>query len=159
MDGLSGAPFGNPVSFADNFGNIYFCVSPLDQSIQDLESDDRVALSVSAAQFGNITSCLVPDGDPENPPCARLAISATFANITDADEWQTAKTVLYAKHPAFNNYGCFDSSNDNGHNFFLAKLNILQLWLIDIYGGAAIISPSEYFNSSSSLNYVNRVIS
>mmetsp|Transcript_7898 Transcript_7898/g.11012 ORF Transcript_7898/g.11012 Transcript_7898/m.11012 type:complete len:181 (+) Transcript_7898:1-543(+) len=144
MNHVSGSPFGNPVSFASNHGVPYMCVSPLDQSIQDLFADARVSLSMSEAQFGNYSSCLIPSGDPENPPCARLSISGVFENVTDPNEWQIAKQVLTAKHPSFENF-CF-SSDDSFHHFFLAKINIYQVWLINMYGGASFITPSQYYN-------------
>jgi len=31
------------------------------------------------------------------------------------------------------------------HDFFFTTLNITNLWLIDIYGGAAIIKPEDYY--------------
>ena len=31
------------------------------------------------------------------------------------------------------------------HDFFVGKLEIDGLWLIDMFGGAAIIKPAEYF--------------
>ena len=32
-----------------------------------------------------------------------------------------------------------------GHGFYVAKLKLTGLWLIDRYGGAATISPTDYF--------------
>jgi len=47
MEGMAGAPFGNPVSFGDNAtGTPYLCVSPLDQSIIDLTADPRMSLTL-----------------------------------------------------------------------------------------------------------------
>ena len=35
-----------------------------------------------------------------------------------------------------------------GHGFFVAKLKLTGLWLIDRYGGAATISPTDYFSAA-----------
>ena len=38
-----------------------------------------------------------------------------------------------------------------GHGFFVAKLKLTGLWLIDRYGGAATISPTDYFSAAGTV--------
>ncbi|KAJ8607681.1 hypothetical protein CTAYLR_007295 [Chrysophaeum taylorii] len=145
MDTILGSPFGNPVSYADNYTGVpYMCVSGLDQSIIDLQTDSRMSLTISEAV--SRTSACKPSsyGDPENPPCARLSLTGTFANVT-GDEWDTAAAALKAKHPAMENWGCFGGSGIPDHGFYVAKLQVDQAWLIDIYGGASVLTADDYF--------------
>jgi len=146
-----GFPFSNPVSLADVDGEPVFCVSPLDQSIQDLLAAPQMSLTQSeAALSGDDRPCDASSGgDPENPPCARLTLTGTFANVTDFD---AAAAALRDRHPAMADWGCFDpDDNFNGHDFFLAKLTVDHAWLINIYGGAAVLTPDDYFNADRTL--------
>ena len=90
----------------------------------------------SAAEIG------IPLGDPENPPCARLVFTGQFAKVAaGSTEEASAKKALFAKHPSFANY-------PPGHSFFVGKMELSGIWLIDFYGGASIISPADYFGQS-----------
>jgi len=71
-------------------------------------------------------------------------LSGTFKNVTGTPEAAVAQDALTATHPAMVDWGCFSTSIE-GHDFFLAKLDVTHLWMINIYGGAAIIDPDEYF--------------
>ena len=96
----------------------------------------------------NVTGCKigVGFGDPENPPCARLVLSGLVSQVAaGSDEETKAKAALFERHPSLKNY-------PSGHDFFVAKLSIDGLWLIDAYGGAADIKPADYFNAVPSLN-------
>jgi len=109
-----------------------------------------MSLTLSEAALSGERPCDVnKGGDPENPPCARLTLTGTFANTTDFD---AAAAALSQKHAAMADWGCFDPSNNfNGHDFFLAKLTVEHAWLIDVYGGAAVIDPDDYFNADLGL--------
>lgn len=150
-----GDPFGNPYSFADAQNGVpYFYVSDLDASMVDIFHGDgsraRASLALSeaslAAEDGTATvpGCQIGSGagDPENPPCARLVLSGTMVKLTPGSaEETTARSSLFARHPSFKQY-------PKDHNFYLTKLDVDGIWLIDAYGGAAIVPPREYFNSS-----------
>lgn len=90
-------PFGNIFSFADGpvnnaSGHIYFYVSPLDASVQDIEVDSRCSLAVTQEDTG---TCLL---DPEDPTCARLVFLGHMRNITES-EHDFAKEALFSRHP------------------------------------------------------------
>jgi len=74
MPGFEGAPFANPISFAQVNNTPYVYVSSLDQSIQDLLVDPRVSLGLSSAEKLSSPTCgTVPGvGDAESPLCSRL---------------------------------------------------------------------------------------
>jgi len=145
-----GAAFGNPYSFADVQGVPYFFVSDLDASMMDVNGGSaNVSLSLSeAALFGRKdiwwkNKCEIGKvlGDPENPPCARLVLSGSLSKVaTGSPEESTAKAALVARHPSFAQY-------PPGHSFYVAKMELSGLWEIDMFGGAAIITPTEYFKA------------
>lgn len=147
MDSMTGYPFGNPISYADNAtGTPYLCVTDLDQSMIDIKEDKRVSLTMSEAQTG-MSGCVPSSGDPENPPCARLVLTGSFANVT-TDEYDQAVYALKDKHPAMSSWGCFGSQGPSGHNFYIAKIDVQQAWLIDMYGGASVLTADDYFGTS-----------
>jgi hypothetical protein len=151
-----GDAFGNPYSFADVAGVPYFYASDLDASMVDLfgsaNASKRASLSLSEAALGGTKSYLWKEkckigyglGDPENPPCARLVLSGTMSKVEPASsEGESGKAALLKKHPSFALY-------PGGHGFYVAKMEIQTLWLIDFYGGAHILSPADYFAAGSS---------
>merc|ERR1719254_51705 len=115
----------------------------------DLFSDKSIsnrgsfALSEASLQPPEtVSACLIgkanPLGDPENPPCARLVLSGNFSKVAvGSSEEEDAKEALFAKHPSFKLY-------PPGHDFFVAKLSVDGVWLIDAYGGAATPSVADY---------------
>lgn len=139
MAGLEGTPFGNPNSIAEVDGQPYFYVSSLDQSIQDIQSDAHVSLALSDAEDLASTACGTIAGDPESPLCSRLTISGTFLNISGTSEADEAWTALTAKHPAMATW-------PSDHSWFIGKIQISHLWLINFYGGATNITPDEYYS-------------
>ena len=48
------------------------------------------------------------------------------------------KGAVFARHPAMSKW-------PPSHDFFFATLDVTALWLIDFYGGAANIDPSDYY--------------
>lgn len=147
-----GDAFGNPYSFADVGGVPYFYASGLDASMIDLftglNANTHASFTLSEAALSSKgllhdQACKIGTylGDPENPPCARLQLSGTVSKLpANSTEEVAAKEALFARHPSFKHYPA-------SHDFFIAKLTLDGIWLIDMYGGASIISPAEYFNA------------
>jgi len=158
-----GDAFGNPYSFADVAGVPYFYAAGMDASMIDLfgsestslgseQTSTRASLSLSEAALGGSKSfvwnqkCKIGEylGDPENPPCGRLVLTGTMSKVAPgSDEEGVARAALLKKHPSFAFY-------PKDHGFYVAKMNIETLWLIDMYGGAQIVSPGDYFAIKSS---------
>lgn len=147
-----GDPFGNPYSFADaSTGVPYFYGSNLDASMIDIftaaNANPKASFALSEASLGGtpdqVQSCEIgapwhPFADPENPPCARLVLSGTMVTLpANTTEYKKAHEALFARHPSFANY-------PPGHDFFVAKMEVEGVWLIDAYGGAANIKPADY---------------
>lgn len=143
-----GDAFGNPYSFADVGGQPYLFASDLDSSMKDLfkaaGASTRASIALSEASQPGKKSFLWKQkcqigtvlGDPENPPCARLVLSGNATKLANGTaEEKAAKAALVARHPAFANLT---------PDFYVAKLNLEGIWLIDMFGGAQIIAPSDY---------------
>ena len=82
---LNGAPFGNPQSFCDgttdnSTGKLYFYVSNLDASMQDVAQNDRVSFTLSEEFVHD--SCMNQQIDPEDPRCVRLTFSGKIREIS-----------------------------------------------------------------------------
>jgi hypothetical protein len=66
--------------------------------------------------------------DPEDPRCVRLVFSGQLSQVEEGDELQFATTALFERHPAMKTWPV-------DHNWHVYKINITDIWLIDIYGG------------------------
>merc|ERR1711988_1462790 len=143
---LDGTAFGNPQSFADGpdgngTGKLFFYVSDLDASMQDIAANPKCSFTLSLQMLGDYcTKEWAPISgqiDPEDPRCTRLTLLGTMRNVTD-EEKIFAHAALVDRHPAM-------SSWPPSHDFHIVTIDIENIWLIDMFGGAALIKPSDYF--------------
>eukprot|EP01032_Pedospumella_encystans_P021558 gene21558-24444_t len=137
---LKGQAWGQPKSFVDgtetnSTGILYFYDSDMDASMQDINANPVVAFSLSAAQLGR---CTVDHVDPEDPRCARLVFSGKFTLVTEPEELTFATNALFERHPAMPTW-------PEDHNWKVHRIDLTEIWLIDIYGGASIISLEDYY--------------
>ena len=58
-------------------------------------------------------------------------------------EYDLAKTALFERHPVMSEW-----EQNESHAFYLAKLEISHLWLIDWFGGGYEMPLEDYFNGS-----------
>lgn len=136
-----GAPFAQPKSFVDggypsnSTGILYFYDSEMDTSMEDIAADNRVALSLSAASLNHCPP--TKHTDPENPTCARVVLSGRFVKVEDENERQMAQASLFARHPIMPRW-------PEEHGWGVYKINLEEVWLIDIYGGAKSVDINEY---------------
>lgn len=150
---LVGTAFANPYALADIDGVVYMYTSALEASMIDIfvgnatdKPYPRGSLALSEASYPGkpLSTCTIggPLGDPEDPLCARLVLSGNISKVVNgSDEETKAKEALFTRHPSFQKY-------PSDHHFFVAKLNIDGIWIVDIFGSAAIVDPSKYFNES-----------
>ena len=147
-----GDAFGNPYGIADVDGVPYLYGTNMDASFTDLfvgHNSSRGTLAFSEATLSGdaLPKACTPapgtNGDPENPPCARLVLSGVFSKVAaNSTEEAAAKQALFARHPSYVNYPA-------EHGFYVAKLNIDGIWLIAMYGGAANIPVADYMSVKS----------
>jgi len=76
--------------------------------------------------------------DPEDPTCARVVISGKFNLVQNTTEAELGKNYLFDRHPLMKTW-------PQDHEFQVYKLDIQEIWLIDIYGGAAVVDVDDYF--------------
>ncbi|XP_016046143.1 protein CREG1 isoform X2 [Erinaceus europaeus] len=137
---VRGRPFVDVLSLSDGppgsgSGVPYFYLSPLMQTVQDLQENLYSTLTLSLAQ----TSYCVNHGfDPQSPLCAHTMLSGTVTKVNET-ELDFAKTSLFTRHPAMKTW-------PSSHNWFFAKLNITNIWVVDYFGGAKVVTPEEYYN-------------
>lgn len=150
---LNGSAFANPVSLVDGTehnatGTPYFLISSLDASVQDIAQYPKFSLTMSQAEVDCALHGITGAWDPEDPRCTRLTLTGTMVKVTDTDELAFAKEALVAKHPPMSDWMKMAS-----HDFFVSKMSIEDVWLIDFFGGASNITPEDYFKASEAAKY------
>ncbi|XP_007541465.1 protein CREG1 [Poecilia latipinna] len=137
-----GQPFSNVFSVSDgphgtSSGVPYMYLTHMEVSVQDLQVNPQASLSMSLAQTDY---CKQQGFDPQSPLCAHIILSGSVLQVngTEAD---FAKKALFSRHPEM-----IDWPTD--HNWFFAKFNITQVWVLDYFGGVKVVSPDEYFQAA-----------
>lgn len=159
-------PFGNVYSFVDGncanaSGTPYFYGTDMDQSLQDMKANPSASLTLSeaslplacadssATDYVQAACSITPQyignntdefpGDPENPVCARLTLSGTLVEIDDTtEEYTFAVNAFFERHPQMEFW-------PSDHKWKIVKLDVTDVWLIDYFGGATILSPEQYY--------------
>jgi hypothetical protein len=146
-------PFGNIYSFVDgtchnSTGIPYLYGTYLDQSLTDSLENPMVSLTLSEASLSSVCSnrdgldaCSLRTkyGDPENPVCARLTLTGELVVLEESsDEYVFSKQSLFERHSSMAKW-------PENHEWVIAKIVLQDIWLIDYFGGAAILTPEQYF--------------
>uniref|UniRef100_A0AAG5CSG4 CREG-like beta-barrel domain-containing protein n=1 Tax=Anopheles atroparvus TaxID=41427 RepID=A0AAG5CSG4_ANOAO len=142
---VKGFPMVNIISVADSArgakstGVLYFYLTMLDYTAQDLAKDNRLTVMLSLDQD---LYCTKKGVDPMEPTCARIMISGTLVKINateSPEEYDFGSSAMFSRHPAAKKW-----IETDGHNFFLCKLNIVQIAVLDFYGGPHYVTVDEY---------------
>merc|ERR1711924_189980 len=117
---MGGVAFGNPQSFADgtmdnSTGNLYWYMSPMDASAQDIAVNSKVSWALSEQMLGGL--CTRENVDAEDPRCTRCVFIGGMRSVT------TAELEM--------------ESWPSDHNFAVYTMDIENIWLIDMFGGAS----------------------
>lgn len=139
---IKGLPFGNIFSVSDgpldnSTGVIYFYVTPMDNTVEDLKSNPYASLTFSEAE-GEFCRQMVYD--PEDPRCARLTLTGKMMEVAPED-LAFAKEAMFSRHPVMAKWPV-------GHKWFFMKLELIQVWLQDWIGGTSVIPLEEYFKAT-----------
>uniref|UniRef100_A0A3P9KC71 Cellular repressor of E1A-stimulated genes 1 n=1 Tax=Oryzias latipes TaxID=8090 RepID=A0A3P9KC71_ORYLA len=136
---VMGQPFSNVFSVSDgprgsSTGVPYLYLTSMEVSVQDLQVNPQASLSMSLAQTDY---CKQQGFDPQSPLCAHIILSGSVIQVngTEADYAQKA---LFSRHPEMMEW-------PKDHDWFFAKFNITQVWVLDYFGGIKMVSPEEYF--------------
>ncbi|KAL9228377.1 hypothetical protein vseg_003966 [Gypsophila vaccaria] len=137
-----GAPFGNVASFSDGMPNEgrgipYFYLTKLDPTVEYALHDQRCSFTISEHPIG---TCGVID--PENPTCAKITLTGKLGLIDQrSKEAEFARTALFAKHREMKDW-------PKGHNFQIFKLQIVDIFLINWFGGPKPLTVDQYLHSN-----------
>jgi len=145
-------PFGNVYSFVDGpcdkaTGIPYLYGTYMDQTFADTKSNEMVSLTLSESSLSSvcpndaIKSCQLGSkfGDPENPMCARVTLTGKLVVLDeDSEEHELAENAFFERHASMKYW-------PKGHGWVIAKIDIQDIWLIDFFGGATILTPKEYY--------------
>uniref|UniRef100_A0A6B2F091 CREG-like beta-barrel domain-containing protein n=1 Tax=Bothriechis nigroviridis TaxID=88079 RepID=A0A6B2F091_BOTNI len=139
---MRGQPFANVFSVSDGpvgkgSGVPYMYLTELEISVRDLKVNANASLTMSLAQT---SYCKKQGYDPQNPLCAHVIFYGVVEKVQNGTEADFAKTALFSRHPEMAFW-------PKGHNWFFAKLNIINIWLLDFFGGIKIVTPEDYFNA------------
>ncbi|XP_005398282.1 PREDICTED: protein CREG1 isoform X2 [Chinchilla lanigera] len=140
LEAVRGQPFADVLSLSDGppgagSGVPYFYLSPLQLSARNLEANPHASLTMSLAQTD---FCKKHVFDPQSPLCVHIMLSGTLTKVNET-ETDLAKQSLFTRHPEMKTW-------PSSHNWFFAKLNITNIWVLDYFGGAKIVTPEEYYN-------------
>uniref|UniRef100_A0A182LZ99 CREG-like beta-barrel domain-containing protein n=1 Tax=Anopheles culicifacies TaxID=139723 RepID=A0A182LZ99_9DIPT len=143
VDAIKGFPMVNIISVADSArgekstGVLYFYLTMLDYTAQDLHKDNRLTVMLTLDQDKYCTNNGI---DPMEPTCARIMISGRADKIINGtDEYAFGSRAMFSRHPAAEKW-----IKTDGHNFFLCKLNITQIAVLDFYGGPHYVTVEDY---------------
>jgi hypothetical protein len=133
-------------------GTPYFYGTYMDQSFADSIEHRTVSLSLTEASLSSVCTerdgldaCILSNkyGDPESPVCARLTLTGEFVVLDKSSElYEFVKNALFERHSTMANW-------PDNHDWVLAKIELKDIWLIDFFGGATVISPDEYFAATA----------
>ncbi|CAH2085604.1 unnamed protein product [Euphydryas editha] len=158
LPAIEGFPFSNVKSVVDgsmanSTGIPYFYMSPLDFTAKDLSKNTRSTILVSLEQT---RYCESQKYDPEDPRCTRLMLSGKMKKVKEGtNEYTFAKAALFERHPAMANFPA-------DHDWFIAKMKIAQIAMVDWFGGAKYVSVKDYlaynYTGTEMLQYHNQLI-
>lgn len=135
---IAGFPMVNVISVADNAeGVIYFMLVDLDFTGQDWKKRNNVTFLFTQDVNGE---CRANNKDPMEPTCARAMISGQVEEVVGDKEKDTAQKLFLKRHPA-------GSKWIDTHVFYLCKLNIGNIYVLDFYGGPHDVSAEDYYKA------------
>jgi hypothetical protein len=135
----------NVIAMADSVkggkstGIIYFYLVMLDFTAQDLSKKNQLTAMFSLDQS---LYCTQRNIDPMEPTCARIMITGEALRVVKGTaEFDFAAQAMTSHHPASAHW-------IDAHDFFLCKLNISQIAVLDWYGGPHFVSNDDYYKAS-----------
>eukprot|EP00924_Labyrinthula_sp_SR-Ha-C_P014983 maker-scaffold_9-snap-gene-4.12-mRNA-1 protein AED:0.04 eAED:0.04 QI:386/1/1/1/0/0.2/5/106/212 len=132
------APFSNVVSFTESNGVPVFYLTKLDPTGLDLEISNYAAFTIAEKSLSGRCKLSVA----EEPICAKLTISGTISPMDKNDEkYSEYEKLLVNKFPQMRLW-------PSDHGFQVYTMEVMDLFLIDFYGGAPQISVEDYFKAN-----------
>lgn len=140
-----GFPMVNIISIADSArnekstGNVYFYLTDLDFTGQDLAKDNKMTMMLTQDQD---MSCRKTNTDSMEPTCARIMLTGSIQKLEpNSKEYSFALNSMVSRHPASKKWVVT-------HTFYLCKLMIQNIVVLDYYGGPHYVTISDYYNAN-----------
>ncbi len=109
--------------------------------MKDIAINNKITLSFSEALFG-LKQCIPGlTSDAEWPWCARVTMLGKAILLTDPKEIAVAQAALFSRHPGM-------ASWHEHHEFKFLKLDIINILIIDTFGGWTEIPLDEYLKAN-----------
>jgi len=140
---IVGYPFVNIFSLSDgpvdnSTGVPYMYVTEFDMSVEDIEDNNQVSLTMTLAQG---EYCEKYNLDPESPLCGHVIITGEFVKVTPgSEEEEFARLALFSRHPAMESWPA-------DHGWFFAKVDIQNIQLLAFFGGAVTVPVTDYYSA------------
>ncbi|KAG5877435.1 hypothetical protein JTB14_016893 [Gonioctena quinquepunctata] len=150
QDAIRGYPFVTLKSLSDgpktnSTGVLYLYITPMDVSGKDVQSDNRVTIMATLAQSDY---CETENFDPQDPRCAKVLITGRLKKVDNStSEYKFGLDSLFDRHPQMEKWPSY-------HHFYLAKVDIQQIEVLDYYGGLKPVTIEDYFDANVT-NVVN----
>ncbi|GJQ76077.1 CREG [Trypoxylus dichotomus] len=123
----------------------YLYMTDLDLSGKDLLKNNKVTIMSSLAETDY---CRSKTWDPQDPRCGKVIISGKYVKIPKSSpEYDFGKNALFEKHPSMRYW-------PSEHGFYVAKIDIEQVVVLDHFGGAAFVPADKYFHPDA-MQYLN----
>lgn len=145
LNSIKDYPFVNLKSMSDGplnngTGTPYLYMSDMDLTGQDVKLDPKCSIMATLAQSDY---CRTENFDPQDPRCARLILTGRLVKVENSSkEFNFAKNALFERHPAMKSW-------PKNHNFYVAKLNIEQVAVLDFFGGIKYVDVNDYYNAGA----------
>ncbi|CAG9769562.1 unnamed protein product [Ceutorhynchus assimilis] len=145
-DSIKGFPFVSLKSLSDgpmdnSTGTPYLYMTNMDVSGKDVLVNNNVTIMATLAAS---SYCDNKEYDPQDPRCAKVIISGRLLKVNNStSEYDFAIDSLFERHPAMKDWPA-------GHEFYVAKIELQQILVLDYFGGIKEVTPTDYFNAQLS---------
>lgn len=144
-------PMVNVISMADSAlnaastGRIYFLLTDLDFTARDLAVANKLTALFTEDQD---LSCTTNHTDTMEPTCARIIVVGHMKKLQpNTDEYRFADQAFTDRHPASIKWR-------HTHAFYLCKLEIELICVLDFYGGPHYVSVEDYYKADDDAEVV-----
>ncbi|KAL1505872.1 hypothetical protein ABEB36_005329 [Hypothenemus hampei] len=141
QNNINGQPFVSLKSFSDgpmdnSTGIPYLYMTDQDMSAQDLLKNNHVTVMATLAQSGY---CKDKNYDPQDPRCPKVMLTGQYLKLDQSSwEYDFGQKSLFARHPQMKKW-------PKAHGFYVAKIDIQQVLVLDYFGGVKHVDVEDYF--------------
>ncbi|CAG9863268.1 unnamed protein product [Phyllotreta striolata] len=144
QEAIKGYPFVSLKSLSDgtsqnSTGVPYLYMTEMDVSGKDIQSNNNVSIMATLAETDY---CESKNFDPQDPRCAKVLISGKLIKIEKSTpEYNFGMQALFDKHPSMKDW-------PKDHKFYLAKVELEQIEVLDFFGGLKHVTNKDYFSAN-----------